>query len=397
MGKLTCGKPLKEVNAEYIKSAVELFKNLSDNGFETRSKTWNDCHKCFGDIHGSLKKSGYSRTLSKDEKKMARLYLMNYLASWGMYRGSSFVLQYDGKIYDKVIETIFDKSYDLLWDISYNDLKNSLQNTQKNVKDLIVELIDKINGILKVQRDFTYFEKIGWTGNGTSGKVSKTLITKILLGTICCMPALDTNFNAIVGHSDKLSGDDDALKAYDDALEDYLDFLFKMILNKGNLLDYDYDYNLCGYNVFEKLSQDHPEYPLMKIVDMAFFTIGDEKKFKKLFEKYVLKGEVPANNEEWNEWVKLIKHFYYKIDNNSEFTLNVAFLFNATDYINNNKFIEICKKLGCKNPTKKEKIKNDFVDVLDLNKLMEKYINKYKSNIASALERLRKKQKKEQV
>lgn len=344
MGKLTCGKPLKEVNAEYIKSAVKLFIKLS-RGFETRSKTWNDCHKCFGEIHGSLKKSGYSRTLSEDEEEKARLYLMNYLASWGMYRGSSFVLQYDSKIYDDVIETIFDKNYDSLWDISYDCLEKNVNNERM----LIKELIDKINGILSDQRDFTYFEKIEWTGNETSGKVSKTLITKILLGTICCMPALDTNFNAIVGQTDKPLD------------ETYLQFLFEMILEKGNLSAY--DDNPCGYNVFEKLSEDHPEFPLMKIVDMAFFTIGDEKKFKQLFEDYVINGQKPGGKKEWNEWVKLIKHFYYKIKKNDKCTLNVAFLLYEKDY---------------------------------LDELMKKYIDKNKDNIASAMERIRKKQKKEE-
>lgn len=314
MGKLTCGKPLKEVNAEYIKSAVKLFIGLS-RGFETRSKTWNDCHKCFGDIHGSLKKSGYSRTLSKDEKKMARLYLMNYLASWGMYRGSSFVLQYDANIYDDVIETIFDKNYDSLWDISYDCLEKNVNNEHM----LIKELIDKINGILSDQRDFTYFDKIDWTGIKPSGKVSKTLITKILLGTICCMPALDTNFNAIVGHADKPLD------------ETYLQFLFEMILKKGNSDDFDLKNNK-NYYVFKELSKTYPEIPLMKIVDMAFFTIGDEKKFKQLFEEYVIKGSSsPQNDREWGDWVKLLKHFYCKNKKKGNFSLNVAFKYGNID------------------------------------------------------------------
>ena len=377
MGKLKCGKPLKEVNAEYIKRAVELFIDLSD-GFETRSKTWDDCHKCFGDIHGSLKKSGYSRTLSPDEEEKARLYLMNYLASWGMYRGSSFILQYDGTIYDDVIKAIFDKNYDSLWDISYDCLEKNVNNERM----LIKELIDIIDGILSVQRNFTCFEKIEWTGNKSSGKVSKTLITKILLGTICCMPALDTNFNAIVGHTDKPLD------------KTYLQFLFEMILKKGNSDDFDLENNKNDY-VFKKLSKTYPKIPLMKIVDMAFFTIGDEKKFKELFEKYVLYGQKPEKDKEWNEWVKLIKHFYYRINPNKKCTLNVAFLFNAEDYINNSKFIGICKELGCENPTKKDE-KDTNKNVLDLDELMKKYIDKNKDNISSALERIIKKQKEEE-
>ena len=383
MGKLKCGKPLKEVNAEYIKRAVKLFIKLSDDGFETRSKTWDDCHKCFGDIHGSLKKSGYSRTLSKDEKKTARLYLMNYLASWGMYRGSSFVLQYDSKIYDKVIETIFDKNYDSLWDLKYDDLK---QNTE-DIIGKVCKIFNLIEDKLKEKRLFTMVEKVDWfdqnkkNNNTSNTKVSKTLITKILLGTICCMPALDTNFNTIVEHSScKISN--------------YIPFLFEMILEKGNSDDFDLKNNKNDY-VFKELSKTYPKIPLMKIVDMAFFTIGDEKKFKELFEKYVLYGQKPEKDKEWNEWVKLIKHFYYRINPNKKCTLNVAFLFNAEDYINNSKFIGICKELGCENPTKKDE-KDTNKNVLDLDELMKKYIDKNKDNISSALERIIKKQKEEE-
>ncbi len=385
MGKLTCGKPLKEVNAEYIKRAVELFIKLSD-GFETRSKTWNDCHKCFGDIHGSLKKSGYSRTLSPDEEEKARLYLMNYLASWGMYRGSSFVLQYDSNIYKDIIDIIFDKDYNVLWDLKYEDLK---QNTSDVIIGKVCKIFNAIEKKLDEKRIFTMVEKVDWfnqykknkakNNNTSNTKVSRTLVSKILLGTICCMPALDTNFNAIVGHTDKPLD------------ETYLQFLFEMILKKGNSDDFDLKNNKNDY-VFKELSKTYPEIPLMKIVDMAFFTIGDEKKFKKLFEKYVLYGQKPEKDKEWNEWVKLIKHFYYRINPNKKCTLNVAFLFNAEDYINNSKFIGICKELGYENPTKKDE-KDTNKNVLDLDELMKKYIDKNKDNISSALERIIKKTK----
>lgn len=379
MGKLKCCETLKAIDSKYIESAVKLFIGLS-RGFETRSKTWDDCHKCFGDIHGRLKKSGYLRTLSKDEKEIARLYLMNYLASWGMYRGSSFVLQYDSNIYKDIIDIIFDKDYNVLWDLKYEDLK---QNTS-DVIGKVCKVFNAIEKKLDEKRIFTMVEKVDWfnqyekNNNTSNTKVSRTLVSKILLGTICCMPALDTNFNTIVEHSScKISN--------------YIPFLFEMILEKGNLSDY--DDNPCGYNVFEKLSEADSEFPLMKIVDMAFFTIGDEKKFKELFEKYILNGEVPNNNKKWNEWVKLIKHFYYKINPNNKCTLNVAFDYM---YMKNAKSVEVFKELGCENPTKKDDNNDIKDDILDLNKKMEKYIDKYKPNIDSALERIRKKQKEEE-
>lgn len=383
MGKLKCCKTLKAIDSKYIESAVKLFIGLS-RGFETRSKTWDDCHKCFGDIHGRLKKSGYSRTLSKDEKEIARLYLMNYLASWGMYRGSSFVLQYDSNIYKDIIDIIFDKDYNVLWDLKCEDLK---QNTS-DVIGKVCKVFNAIEKKLDEKRIFTMVEKVDWfnqyekNNNTSNTKVSRTLVSKILLGTICCMPALDTNFNTIVEHSScKISN--------------YIPFLFEMILEKGNSDDFDLKNNKNDY-VFKELSKTYPKIPLMKIVDMAFFTIGDEKKFKELFEKYVLYGQKPENDKEWNKWVKLIKHFYYRINPKEKCTLNVSFLFKAKDYMENAKSVEVFKELGCENPTKKDDSNDIKDDILDLNKKMEKYIDKYKPNIDSALERIRKKQKEEE-
>lgn len=381
-----CGKYLKNIDADYIERAVDLFI-ANSAGFETRSNTWDNCHNCFKRLHNT--KGDYSK-LSGADKEIARLYLMNYLASWGMYRGSSFVLQYDDKIYDEIIENIFDLKYDDLWDLSYDYLKNNF----KCVVDKVVKLTSKLDKILTPYRNFTYFEKTDWDKVNKKNEVSKTLISKILLGTICCMPALDTNFNSAVGHGNALL----------DAK--YLEFLFDMILKKGTGGIYynsnDNSKNKTNMSIFEKLENKYKndqKYPLMKIVDMAFFTIGDEKVFKGLFENYVLNGALPENDEKWKDWVKLLKHFYRKIVPNGNTSLRVAFLYNWSGNLK----IEIkekpdskkCKQIEIDSKISPSKNGNNGVKIVDLDSLIEKHIADNTAPITKALTKIKKEENKD--
>lgn len=50
------------------------------------------------------------------------LQLAFYLASWGMYRGSSFLLQKDYKIYIPVVEEVLKSKYDILFGMKCEDL-----------------------------------------------------------------------------------------------------------------------------------------------------------------------------------------------------------------------------------------------------------------------------------
>lgn len=382
-----CKDFLKNIDADYIERAVDLFIDNSI-GFETRSNTWDNCHNCFKDLH--ITKGDYSN-LSGFDKERARLYLMNYLASWGMYRGSTFVLQYDDKIYDDIIEIIFNSKYDDLWDLSYNFLKNNF----KYVVHKVIELIGELDAILAPYRNFTYFEKTDWIdklqgGNNNGQKnnsneqkgqqsvyqveVSRTLISKILLGTICCMPALDTNFNSVTEYKNP------PLNKY------YLEFLFDMILKKGTGGIYDNSNdnskNKANMSIFEKLENKYKKdqkYPLMKIVDMAFFTIGDEKVFKGLFENYVLNGMLSANDEKWKAWVKLLKHFYRKIVPNGNVSLRVAFLYewsgNLKIEIKEKPDSKKCKQIEIDSKTFPSKNGNNGVKIVDLDSLIKKHID----------------------
>jgi len=106
--------------------------------------------------------------ITQDVEKSC-LVLGFYLASWGMFRGSSFLLQKSVKHFEPAIRYIatLDKS---VWDIDANnyDEKNT-QTIIKIYKDIKFSLINKDNSDL-------------------------TLITKILLGVFGFIPAFDNYF-----------------------------------------------------------------------------------------------------------------------------------------------------------------------------------------------------------
>lgn len=91
-----------------------------------------------------------------------------YLASWGMLRGSSFLLEKSVGFYKKLIEeiAIFDKR---IWEID-------VDNYDKNI-DLLLEFKEKIKNSL-----------------GSENRPTDTLITKIMLGVFANIPAYDNYF-----------------------------------------------------------------------------------------------------------------------------------------------------------------------------------------------------------
>ena len=106
-----------------ISSSMSYYNNLKKdpNG---RYRSWEHCYSNF--YHAREKDNADVDYLS--------LQLAFYLASWGMYRGSSFLLQKDYRIHIPVIEELLDKKYDLLMGINCSELKNKVN--QKKLIEL---------------------------------------------------------------------------------------------------------------------------------------------------------------------------------------------------------------------------------------------------------------------
>jgi hypothetical protein len=141
-----------------IRTIVDEFKHSTKP--EDRYSSFDYCYNYF---HPS------NRNNIGDAEKSC-LVLGFYLASWGMLRGSSFLLSKSIKHYESTIDYILncDTSY---WDIdvsNYND---------ENINKIIVVYKDVREKLIKDEKT-----------------THRTLVTKVLLGVFGFIPALDNNF-----------------------------------------------------------------------------------------------------------------------------------------------------------------------------------------------------------
>ena len=168
------------------------------------------------------------------------LHLSFYLASWGMYRGSSFLLWKDYRIHTDVVEKLLENKH--FQEFNFSTIKDA-------DLDKIVDLTSWIKN--------WYKENIK-TVNGEEKSVNATdtLVTKIMLGTLACIPAYDRYFidgmrNSGINYS-KLTKKN-----------------FKVVA------DY-YKQNEAEFLKAQKSIHEKSGiyYPAMKLVDMYFWEIG---------------------------------------------------------------------------------------------------------------------------
>lgn len=214
-----------------LESSVKFYDTLKkdENG---RYRSWEHCYSNF--INARDNKNAEWDYLS--------LQLAFYLASWGMYRGSSFLLQKDYKIHIPVVKELLKEEYDPLAGIDCVELKR-----EENQR-----LLEKINAFL----DEYYSNIRGEVKNiKVRNQLSSTLITKILMGTLGCVPAYDRYFISGIKKQKVASGN----------------YNMKSI---GQLVDF-YESNIVELeNIRKDMKVNGMAYPQMKILDMAFWQIG---------------------------------------------------------------------------------------------------------------------------
>ena len=215
--------------------AIESYVAQINSDPNDRLRSWEHCYKSFHDARGC-------KTADQD---YLSLMLAFYLASWGMYRGSSFLLQKDYKIHRPVVEEILKPQYDSLFGIECIKLRETEQ--QKQLQSLCSNMSEYYNGIRKTVKS-----------NDVKNKLSDTLITKVLMGTLGCVPAYDRFFVEGVKSQGVTIGN----------------YSIKSLLN---LVDF-YESNTehlekCRKNLFAYDLQ----YPQMKLIDMGFWQIGFDK------------------------------------------------------------------------------------------------------------------------
>ena len=198
-----------------------------------RYLSWCHCYNAFKDNRNS-----------RDEKTVdyLALHLAFYLASWGMYRGSSFLLQKDYKIHIPVVEIILEEKYAPLLGITAEGLM------EDGKLDLLEDVSDRIRRAYANEQPS--FE--GVTNNATD-----TLVTKILLGTLGCVPAYDRYYVQAVRRYGISAGGYDRRSVRDVA---------KYYLQHKDEFE----------NVRVELSAYGTEYPVMKIMDMCLWQVAFE-------------------------------------------------------------------------------------------------------------------------
>ena len=192
-----------------------------------RYRSWEYCFQFFQEIgHSDLNK----------HRDAAALQLGFYLASWGMYRGSSFLLQYAYTIHHGVIERLAQPRTSPLWQLDFG--------AEEEHFELLSPILEAAYGLREAYDPF--------------GKPTDTLVTKILLGTLGCVPACDRFF---------LRGFKSEGFAYSCLNGSFLKRIFRF----------------CRTNIDELRTEQRRireasgmDYPLMKLVDMYFWQLGFE-------------------------------------------------------------------------------------------------------------------------
>ena len=248
-------------------SFLNLIRGKQEGGPFTRFKSWEYCHKAFMDVHTS------QGELTDEVIDNLALHLSFYLASWGMYRGSSFILQRDYKTHKPIVRIVFKHEYDSLWE--YNPEGEEDEALKQKARLLITAYKDiEQNGYGPLpipEKNYLEDNNNQEDDNGTD-PISITLITKILMGTFAVSPAFDRFFR---------------------------DGIVKYNNHNDNNMGCGTHYNLsryfeeCSYNLFVFAKNHSTElafpnnvttsisYPIMKKVDMYFWEVGYEFGFIK--------------------------------------------------------------------------------------------------------------------
>lgn len=204
-----------------------------------RYKSWDNCFKAFS---------------ASQQTETQILELAFYLASWGMYRGSSGLLQKNHLIHKGAVDIIFSKSSQNL------KCNQTTEIEREKIKDII-----KLKNELAKHYSSIYFTK----GEEKSKPISPTdtLLSKIILGTLGCAPAYDRYF---------IAGLKEMKMRHTGFNEDSLKELFEFIEENKNQIEE-------AQKHIQTKTQKH--YPLMKILDMYFWQIGYDKVFKEKSQK----------------------------------------------------------------------------------------------------------------
>lgn len=233
-------KDKKTLSKEKILEAFELFYS-GCNKPHSRFKSWEHCKNIFNQAYNSLKDNLYTpETIPFEVLDNLCLNLGFYLASWGMMRGSTDLLQRDYKIHEKAIPVI----------LKYSDL-NDLP--LEKIKE--PQILDRIKSLEKNLRT-AYRTDV----ENPLDDMTDTLATKIIMGTLGIVPAYDAFLKTALRYYDMNNASGLFTKP---SLENLCSFF---LLEENNQIIIE-----CQKKMNEVASVYYSE---MKIIDMILWELG---------------------------------------------------------------------------------------------------------------------------
>ncbi|MDW0116132.1 hypothetical protein QTL97_04235 [Sporosarcina thermotolerans] len=143
-----------------IKEMLDMYIEPATEDIHHRYNSWHHCHSFFANNH--------QRLHEEFVQDVAALHIGFYLASWGMMRGSSKLIQKDYKIHLEFVRTV-----------AGNTNYTAFYSRQLTDEEHVETLMELVNETRACYEEFN---------------VSDTLVTKILMGVFGNIPAFDRYF-----------------------------------------------------------------------------------------------------------------------------------------------------------------------------------------------------------
>lgn len=219
---------------------------------EGRYASFDYCYNYFRGAYKEEKTQNLASTDPNGKYNMEKscLHLGFYLASWGMYRGSTTMLWSSLRVYRRLVENVLAKKESLpYWEIDVDNYD------EKKIKELI-DLKSKIVECLETDETGKKRKK----GNNKKQKNWDTLATKIMLGVFGNSPAFDSYFRSgMKVHSFTGKSLEKLHSFYEDSRNKPI---FDRYSNERRTMDFE-----TG-----RLTSIH--YPLAKLIDMSGYEEG---------------------------------------------------------------------------------------------------------------------------
>lgn len=200
---------------------------------------------------------GYFQTHSgvlTTNMELSCLQLWSYLASWGMLRGSGKLLnECSMKVLSDII-IYLDSLPNNDWRLDVNDYSN--ETRRKRILNIYDDIATRIGNI-----------KVGESIVGV--KATTTLVTKIMLGTIGCIPAFDDYFSSAFR---KEYTQEKPLGAFRTVTQDALNCLYNFYSENKSSFE-----KLTNHHVIDfEGKQTKLNYKKAKLIDMYGWQLGLE-------------------------------------------------------------------------------------------------------------------------